>query len=172
MLQALTNPWIGTKGYDCFGCNPQNPVGLKMKFWVDNETDDLVCVYPLNTHNQGWVDTLHGGIQATMMDEISSWQIHYKLGTSGVTSNLNVRYHKPVSTLLPYLIVRVAITRQRRRVIDLHATIHTPDGTLCSEADLIFFCFPTDKVKEMDFHPCGKTGEEKTLEEVIAEVMK
>ncbi|MGM9805157.1 MAG: PaaI family thioesterase [Candidatus Aphodosoma sp.] len=172
MLQSLTNPWTDVEGYDCFGCNPHNPIGLKMKFWVDTETDDIVCVFPLNTHNQGWTDTLHGGIQATLTDEISSWQINYKSGVPGVTSNLNIRYRKPVSTLLPYVIVRVETVRQRRRIIDLHATIHTPDGTLCSEADLTFVCFPTDKVKEMNFRPCVKTGPEMTMEEVVAEMTR
>lgn len=168
MLQSLTNPWIGTEGYDCFGCNPQNPMGLKMKFHVDTDTDNLLCIFPLNTHNQGWVDTLHGGIQASLMDEICSWQIHYRLGTSGVTSNLNIRYHRPVSTLLPYIIVWVEITNQRRRIIDLHATITTPDGTLASEADATFFCFPPSKGQEMGFAPCQATGPQLTLEQAIA----
>lgn len=169
MLQALSNPWIGTAGYDCFGCNPTNPSGLKMRFWVDGETDDVVCVFPLEGHHQGWTDTLHGGIQASLMDEISSWEIHYKIGTSGVTSTLNVRYHKPVSTLLPYVTVRVKIVNQRRRIIDMHAEIRTPDGVLCSEAEAMFFCFPASKVKEMGFPECGKVGRELTMEEVVRE---
>lgn len=167
MLQPLSNPWIGTEGYNCFGCNPTNPIGLKMKFWIDTDTDNLVCIFPLNTHNQGWVDTLHGGIQAALMDEISSWMIHYRLGTSGVTSNLNIKYHKPISTLLPYIVVRVEITGQRRRIIDLHATIATPDGTLCSEADATFFCFPPSKAAEMGMKPCHGEGEPLTMNEAV-----
>lgn len=170
MLQSLTNPWLGVENYNCFGCNPTNPIGLKMKFWIDTDTDDVVCIFPLNSHNQGWIDTLHGGIQATLMDEISSWQIHYKLGVSGVTSTLNARYHHPISTKLPYIIIKVKIERQRRRVIDLHASTYTPDGTLCSEADLIFFCFPPSKSEQMGFQPCKGEGPLLTTDEAIAKV--
>ena len=167
MLRSLTNPWIGTDGYDCFACNPHNPIGLKMKFWVDTDTDNVISIVPLSSHHQGWTDTLHGGLQATMMDEICSWQIHYRLGTSGVTSTLNMHYHHPVDTRLPYVVVRVEITNRRRRIIDLHATLSTPDGTLCSEADAIFFCFPNAKVAEMHFAPCLATGDPISLEEAI-----
>ena len=44
------------------------------------------------------VDTLHGGIQATLADEISSWVVFRKFQTSGVTSRMEVRYHKPIRT--------------------------------------------------------------------------
>ena len=171
MLLSIRNPWIGTEGYNCFGCNPANPIGLKMQFWVDTDTDNLLCIQPLNGHLQGWTDTLHGGLQASMMDEICSWMIHYRFSTSGVTSNLNIRYHHPINTNLPYVIVRVEITNQRRRVIDLHATITTPDGTLCSEADAMFFCFPTTKAKEMGMQPLSTIGNPISLNEAINKVV-
>ena len=37
------------------------------------------------TEFAGFHDILHGGIQATMMDEIASWVVLVKLDTSGVT---------------------------------------------------------------------------------------
>jgi len=37
---------------------------------------------------------LHDGIQATLLDEIADWVLIVKLGTSGVTKNLNINYVK------------------------------------------------------------------------------
>ena len=34
-MRKLKNPWLGIDGYNCFGCAPHNPYGLKMEFYVD-----------------------------------------------------------------------------------------------------------------------------------------
>ena len=63
-MKQLNNPWINIPGYNCFACAPSNPIGLKMKFFLDGE--DVVSIFPLQKNYQGWIDTLHGGIQATL----------------------------------------------------------------------------------------------------------
>ena len=44
------------------------------------------------------IDTLHGGIQAVLLDEICAWVVLRKLQTTGVTSKMETRYMKPVNT--------------------------------------------------------------------------
>ena len=46
-MQQIKNPWLGIEGYNCFGCCPDNPIGLKMRFYEDGE--DVVCLW----HPQG-----------------------------------------------------------------------------------------------------------------------
>ena len=67
-MEKLENPWLGLvdEGYNCFGCAPGNPCGLKMEFYEDG--DDIVCYWTPGDNYQGWLKTLHGGIQATLMD--------------------------------------------------------------------------------------------------------
>ena len=83
-------------GYHCYGCDPNSPQGLRMEFYENG--DEIVSVWHPRPEYQGWVDTLHGGIQATLADEISSWVVFRKFQTSGVTSKMEVRYHKPIHT--------------------------------------------------------------------------
>ena len=45
---------------------------------------------------QSWIGTLHGGIQATLMDELGGWVITRKLQTTGMTTHLNMRYKSSV----------------------------------------------------------------------------
>ena len=65
-MKKIRNPYIGleAEGYNCFACAPHNPYGLKMEFYEDG--DDVVCYWTPRAEYQGWVQTLHGGIQATL----------------------------------------------------------------------------------------------------------
>lgn len=74
-MKKIKNPWLGLtdKGYNCFGCSPENPYGLKMEFYEDG--DDIVSFWTPGENYQGWMNTLHGGIQATLMDESAGWLI-------------------------------------------------------------------------------------------------
>ena len=92
----IINPWKEVEGYDCFGCSPDNPLGLHMEF--QEEGEDIVCHWHPGTHFQGWVHTMHGGILSTLCDETAGWVVFRKLQTTGVTTRLDVRYKKPVMT--------------------------------------------------------------------------
>lgn len=40
-MKKIINPWEGLDGYMCFGCAPNNPLGLHMEFFEDG--DDIVA---------------------------------------------------------------------------------------------------------------------------------
>ena len=67
-----------------------------MEFYEDGE--DLVCMWNSSDTYQGWLKTLHGGIQATLMDELGGWIVNRKLQTAGMTTALNMKYRNPVPT--------------------------------------------------------------------------
>ena len=68
-------------GYHCYGCDPNSPQGLRMEFYENG--DEIVSVWHPRPEYQGWVNTLHGGIQATLADEISSWVVFRKYFEDG-----------------------------------------------------------------------------------------
>ena len=67
-MKKITNPWTGLKGYNCIGCAPDNPFGLHLCFYEDG--DDIVSKWHPSANYQGWLNTLHGGIQALLLDEV------------------------------------------------------------------------------------------------------
>ncbi|MBE0678178.1 MAG: PaaI family thioesterase, partial [Bacteroidales bacterium] len=89
----IRNPF-DAEAYKCFGCSPSNPVGLKLTF--EEEDGKMYASWDPSPHFQGYVNVLHGGIIATLLDEVGAWCIYVTAGTSGVTSSLTVRYLKPV----------------------------------------------------------------------------
>lgn len=83
-MKKIINPWKGLEGYNCFGCAPNNEAGVRMEFYEDGE--EIVSIWKPRPEYQGWIDTLHGGIQAVLLDEICAWVVLRKLQTTGVTS--------------------------------------------------------------------------------------
>ena len=63
----LNNPYAEHPDYNCFGCSPFNEFGLHLEFWEDG--DDLVAKWQPRKSLEGWMGVLHGGIQATLLEE-------------------------------------------------------------------------------------------------------
>ena len=150
-MKRIFNPWEGMVGYHCYGCDPHSPQGLRMEFYEDG--DDIVSVWNPRPEFQGWVDTLHGGIQATLADEISSWVVFRKFQTSGVTSRMEVRYHKPIRTTGGRIVLRARVEEQRRNIVRIAVEIRDVRGELCTEAVCVYFLFPKEKARR-EFHFC------------------
>lgn len=129
-----------------------------MEFYEDG--DSVVCFWNPKKHYQGWVDTLHGGIQATLIDECASWVMFRKLQTTGVTSNLEVRYRKPIMTTESQITIRAVLREKRRNLAFIHVTIENSKGELCTEGEATYFTFPAEKAREMGFTTCDTEGDE------------
>ena len=65
-IKKIINPWTGMEGYNCIGCAPDNPFGVHLCFYEDGE--DIISKWKPSANYQGWLNTLHGGIQALLLD--------------------------------------------------------------------------------------------------------
>ena len=74
-MKKIINPWKGMDGYYCFGCAPNNEAGVKMEFYEDG--DDIVSIWHPEAKYQGWVNTLHGGIQAMRLGNSKKTANHW-----------------------------------------------------------------------------------------------
>ena len=165
-MKQIINPWVGnTNGYNCFGCDPNNPMGMRMDFYWDGA--DVVSVWKAGANHVSWIDTLHGGLQATLLDEICGWVVFYQLQTSGVTAKMEMRYRKPVSTLWPYILLRARLVEQKRTLAVVKGEIWSPDGVLCAECTCTYFVYATEKAIEMGYEPALLDNEDVDLQEVI-----
>jgi uncharacterized protein (TIGR00369 family) len=145
-MQILSNPWSDVPGYNCFGCCDKNPIGLKMKF---TEQDDYVrSEWLANSNFQGYHNVLHGGIQASLMDEIAGWTIFVKANTGGVTSRLEVKYKKPVVLDENPIVLKSYLVEINRRIARLKVELFNSKGELCSEAEVDYFVLSPEMARE------------------------
>ncbi len=156
-MKKIINPFVHLDGYHCFGCAPNNPFGVKMEFYEDG--DDIVSHWQPSAHYQGWLNTLHGGIQSVLLDEICGWVVMRKLQTGGVTSKMETRFLHPVSTNDTLLTLRAHVKEQRRNIVLVEATLTNSAGTVCSTALCTYFAFPAEKART-ELHFCGCEVEE------------
>lgn len=167
-MQKLTNPWLEIEGYNCFGCCPNNPVGAHMTFY--EEGNEIISVWCPTQNHQSWLNTLHGGMQATLLDEICGWVLFRKMDTAGVTAKMEIRYRHPVSTIQSHIVLRGHIEEQRRNLVTIHGEILAADGTLCAECTCLYFAAPHDKaVAEMGFVSAEIVPGEVSMEDAVAE---
>lgn len=164
-MRKLKNPWKRLPEYMCFGCSPNNIAGLKMTFYEDS--DEIVSVWKPESRFQGWHNTLHGGIQTLLMDEIAAWTIARKLQTTGVTSKLEIRFRKALFTTDSYYIIRASIVEIKRNIVTIRSAIYNQANDLCANADCAYFTFTKEKATEMNFDGCEISDNEVSLEEVI-----
>ena len=151
-MKKIINPWSGHPKYNCFGCAPNNPFGLHMEFYEDG--DYIVSYWQPERNYQGWVDTMHGGVLSTLIDETCGWVVTRKMQTSGFTTSLNVKFRKAVSTNEPRLTIRANIVKQMRNLLFIHAEILNSEGELCVEGETTYFLMNQEKAREMGFTNC------------------
>jgi uncharacterized protein (TIGR00369 family) len=150
-MRRIRNPFVGHEGYNCFGCSPGNDKGLQLSFV--EEGDELVSEWSPESYFQGYKDILHGGIQATLMDEIASWVVYVKLDATGFTSNLNVRYLKPVYVTEPKLTLRAKVKELRKNLADIEVTLLNSREELCAKSLITYFTFSREKATGRIFYP-------------------
>ena len=120
--------------------------------WEDG--DDIVSFWNPSKHYQGWVDTMHGGILSTLIDETCGWVVTRKAQTCGFTANLNVRFRKPISSNDTKLTIRAHIVKQVRNLLTMHAQVTNSADELCTEAEVTYFLVSPEKAQEMGFATC------------------
>ena len=148
-MRRVINPWIGEEGYHCYGCDPHHSSGLKMEFYEEGEY--IVCRWEPTIEFQSWLDTLHGGVQATLLDELCGWVISRKLQRSGVTSRMEMRYRKPVRLSEGTIYLRAKMVEQRRNIITVEGSLYNSAGELCTEATCIYFLVTSSNVPVREY---------------------
>lgn len=127
-----------------------------------------MSVWKPDGHYQGFLHTLHGGIQSVLLDEICGWVVFRKLQTAGMTTRMETRYRKAVSTDSRYLLLRASLREQKRNLAFVEARLYDDKGELCTEALCTYFTFPREKSeKEMHFRSCEVEAEDVTLESLL-----
>src|SRR5918992_1456275 len=79
----------------------------------------------------GWSDKVHGGIVATLLDEVMAWAPS-SFDSWAVTAEMTVRFRSPA---LPgeRLEATARVTQRRRRIYEVHGEVRGADGRVVAE---------------------------------------
>ena len=138
-MRKIENIFLDLPEYSCFGCAPQNKSGHKLEFYFDDNEKVLISRLDEDPmHFQGFPGVLHGGIQATMMDEVGFWVIYDQLKKFAFTLNMNINYKKIIH-LPDELTIRAWIKESDEKKVLVSGQIVNRAGEITSEADLLFY---------------------------------
>ncbi len=122
----------------CFACGKDNPQGMRLPMVADENGARVEYLIPV--HFQGWSGITHGGIVATLLDELMAWSVRSR-GYSTVTAEMSVRFRKPVR-------VGERVYGQGWVVSEQGRLIHT--AAKLSNQDRVVFAEATGKLWRVD----------------------
>ncbi len=141
---------------NCFVCGVENENGLHLEFY-QTDTGEVVVDYVVPDHFQGYPGIVHGGIVASLVDEVLG-RVHMGPDPENprfmFTARMNVQYRKNVPTGVPIKIVGRALNSKRRTATS-EAEILGPDGEILAEAEALLVDVPPDKLAGVDMDALG-----------------
>ncbi|HEY57979.1 MAG TPA: PaaI family thioesterase [Anaerolineae bacterium] len=140
----------------CFVCGVENPCGLQMRFFQTGP-GEVTAYYRAPLCFQGYPGVVHGGIQASMLDEALGRAV---MGTDPDSARLfytarmtiTYRQHVPVEQTLR-IVGRVL--KDRGRAVRSWAAIYNEADELLTEAEGLLLAVPEEEARQMDTEALG-----------------
>lgn len=104
LIERIRNEYPG-----CFACGTDNPEGLHLTP-AAMEGDEAVARFTPRPHHGGAGDVLHGGLAATVLDEIMVWAGVLAERVLTVTATMELRFRRPLTV--------TDVIEARGRVVD------------------------------------------------------
>lgn len=132
--------------HNCFACGSLNAQGLRLDLHFGGDRCWTELAIP--SRFQGWDEIAHGGIVATILDEVMAWSL-VDTDNWGLTARLSVEFKRPAPLDRP---VRAEgwITDARRRLIRTAAhLVDATTGELLATAEGTYFAASDDRKEEL-----------------------
>jgi uncharacterized protein (TIGR00369 family) len=120
----------------CYGCGRKNAQGLRMSF-AHLPDGTAECVYTAAEHLAGAPGVIHGGVQATLLDEVMGHAIHVANLDPDLdiaTVDFSLRYRRPAPVGVP-LTLRARLVRSEGRDFYVTGEIVSPAGKALTTAE-------------------------------------
>ena len=112
-----------------FACGETNPIGMRLKIEVGEGRASTS--WTVGDDFVGWTDKVHGGIVATMLDEVMCWAPS-SFDSWAVTVEITVRYRSPAAPG-ERLEATASVVNRRKRIFEVAGEVRTADGRLVAE---------------------------------------
>jgi uncharacterized protein (TIGR00369 family) len=149
-LAAEARPKAGLTAFEfephnCFACGSLNEHGLQLRLHLGERRSWTEVT--LDPRFEGWAGIAHGGIVATILDEVMAWSLVAE-DNWGVTARMTIDYKRP----LPIgAAIRADgwVVRTRRRLVDAAARIVDRDGTVLATAEAVYLAADPTRKREL-----------------------
>lgn len=128
--------------HNCFACGAENPIGMGLHIELGEGTARVA--WTVGEDFVGWSDRVHGGIIATLLDEVMAWAPS-SYDSWAVTAEMTVRYRSPAAPG-ENLVAEARVVEKRRRIFEVAGEVRGADGRIVAEATGRYLgATPTDR---------------------------
>ena len=120
-----------------FAWGKKNKQGLRLDINVDNGKSKTT--FELNESFCGWANVIHGGITATVLDEVMAWAV-ISLDKRVVTAEMNIKYKKPLYSNTEYEAFG-EIIENKKRIFKTYGKIVDKNGKILAESYGTYMAF-------------------------------
>jgi len=131
----------------CFVCGLENPIGLKMAFYEDEE-GRVVAEFTPGEEHQGYPGVVHGGIVTALLDETLG-RVAIASGRWMMTGRLAIRFRRAIP-IGETLTVVGEVMAWKKRMLEARGEIRLPDGQVGAEATGTFLEIPPEQRKGIE----------------------
>jgi uncharacterized protein (TIGR00369 family) len=144
-VEAVTASTFEFEPHNCFACGTLNEHGLRLNLHLGDRRSWTELT--LDSRFEGWVGIVHGGIVATILDEVMAWSLVAE-DNWGVTARMSVEFRRPVQVGNP---IRAEgwIVRSRKRIVETAAQIVDGSGTILAAADGTYLAADATRKREL-----------------------
>lgn len=135
----------------CFGCGSENHNGLRMTF--ARSGDRLRTQLTITPQFRGWSRLVHGGVIATILDEVMSWTAIVVAQRFILTKNMKVQYHRPVYVGTTVTAIGAIAERKGERRATVSAELFDEEGKMCAAAEGEFALFTKEQFARLAIIP-------------------
>ena len=114
----------------CFVCGPKNPIGLKLDFTFNRDT--ISTQFNPKKEHQGYMNTVHGGIISTLLDEVMV-KLAIAMDLPAVTAQMDIRLRKAVNVGEKITFI-AEMVRETRKTIEIYAKAVIDDDIVVADA--------------------------------------
>lgn len=126
--EAIELPWHAEPSFNCFGCSPRNPIGLKLRL-KRLPNGDHAAETAFSENYASYPGIVHGGIVNVLLDEVMGDTLALVHGLLAFSVTLRSKMLLPLAVGEPYL-TAARISGQGNGVLHTQAEITGPGGEL------------------------------------------
>jgi uncharacterized protein (TIGR00369 family) len=118
--------------HSCFVCGESNPIGLNLRF--ETEGHIVRTRFTPRPEHIGFKQVVHGGIAATLLDEIMVWACAVQTKQFAYCAELTVRFLSPLRPGQEVLANAELTANRRNKIFEAKGEIKDRDGKLLASA--------------------------------------
>jgi uncharacterized protein (TIGR00369 family) len=118
--------------HSCFVCGESNPIGLKLRF----ETDGRIVRTRFTPRREhiGFKQVVHGGLIATVLDEIMVWACVAQTKRFAYCAEMTVRFQSPLRPGQETIAIAELVANRRDKIFEVKSELKDSAGKILATA--------------------------------------